>query len=200
MAFSLDDTQQIVRYYQQGLSYIGVDDAQAVHWTGKHAQEVRYQALTQVGDLSQAAVLDVGCGIGDMYQFMQRLYPSVQYYGVDIVPEFVTIAQQRYPDAHFFSGSIGAVANMKFDYCLASGVFTYKIDDFKFKYFELIEQMYERALEGIAFNMLEEGSFDNPFYALYSKDQVLTYFSNLTDKIYLVDDYTDDDFTIYMYH
>lgn len=70
----------------------------------------RYQ-LKRFGDLVHAldsrdiagrSVLDIGCGLGDLYSYLQqrRMAPSA-YRGIDINERFVEIASRRYPQAAF---------------------------------------------------------------------------------------------------
>jgi trans-aconitate methyltransferase len=46
-----------------------------------------------------ASVLDVGCGTGVMYELVRERRPDLDYLGVDVTPQFVRAARERFPDA-----------------------------------------------------------------------------------------------------
>lgn len=64
-------------------------------------------------------VLEVGCGTGEL---LNALRPS-QGVGIDISPEMVHIAHQKYPHLKFFAGELSEYKiNEKFDYIVLSGL------------------------------------------------------------------------------
>lgn len=48
--------------------------------------------------------LDVGCSCGGFNSIMKSYNPRLRYTGVDIIPRFIDIARERYPDAQFVVG------------------------------------------------------------------------------------------------
>ncbi|HBR15312.1 MAG TPA: glycosyl transferase [Candidatus Omnitrophica bacterium] len=64
-------------------------------------------------------VLEVGCGTGEL---LKAFNPSVGY-GVDISPEMVSIARQKFPQFSFQAGEISELkTDEKFDYIILSGL------------------------------------------------------------------------------
>jgi SAM-dependent methyltransferase len=61
------------------------------------SQLKRFEAACEVTDLRGLSVLDVGCGYGDLVPFLVARRVGL-YRGIDIVPEFVQEARQRYQD------------------------------------------------------------------------------------------------------
>jgi len=88
------------------------------------------EARRLLGDKQPKAILDFGCGVGDVSVHMHRFFPSAQIYGVDISEASVEIAkekQQHLPatyaplgeDWEHTVGSFGC----KFDLIFIIGVF-----------------------------------------------------------------------------
>lgn len=61
----------------------------------KHIESAHKAIMERLG-LPQARVLDAGCGYGRLSEDL------VAYTGVDISPDFIAIAKERYPNKEFF--------------------------------------------------------------------------------------------------
>ena len=90
--------------------------------------------------------------------------------------------------------------NEKFDYVLSSGTLSYKIDNYKEIYFDMVKKMFNLCERGTAFNVLDKHKHPNDeTYASYTPTEIYEYCSGLTDKLTLRHDYLDYDFTLYLY-
>lgn len=94
-----------------------------VGWHDKQSQDSRFEVFTQFineGD----RILDYGCGVGDLYDYLQDKYENFEYFGVDIQKSMIQNAYKKYPNAVF--KSIRGIEEIKeeFDWTVASGVFT----------------------------------------------------------------------------
>ncbi len=74
-------------------------------------------------------ILDIGCGPGDILNHL----PNVRYTGLDISPEYIAAAKQRYGSrGRFFCGDVGLAAiegeHSSFDLVLSVGVI-HHLDD-----------------------------------------------------------------------
>lgn len=193
-----DDQKRIHDFYEGALEAYGTDP-RSVHWASGESQKVRFEVLSKIADLSGKRILDVGCGLGDLYKFFVTKEISVEYTGIDIIPAFVTRACERFPDATFRDADIFLV-NDQYDYVLASGALNFTVADNKEYYFSMIKKMFECAASGLAFNMLNRAEHANDeTYVSYDVDEVTTYCKTLTDKVVVVADYLPWDFTVYMY-
>lgn len=86
----------------------------ASHFDGRYALDgenlVRnYQSLNDVRLLNEhvdrsrrLTLLEVGCATGEFYRYLQRRFPLVTYYGVDISEPAIERARAKYPEAKFF--------------------------------------------------------------------------------------------------
>ena len=70
-------------------------------WQSQRSQRRRFAVLSEVGPLANARILDIGCGVGDLYKYLLRRRIPVAYTGFDILPEMIAHARRRYPEAHF---------------------------------------------------------------------------------------------------
>ena len=104
-----------------------VNDPDVVGWTDKESQYGRFDEFNQNiqnGD----TVLDYGCGVGDFFGYLKEKEKDVQYFGVDIQPIMIDRSKKKYPDGKFkLCLSINEI-NQKFDWIVASGVFTVGLD------------------------------------------------------------------------
>jgi SAM-dependent methyltransferase len=61
------------------------------------SQRVRFEALLEgLRDDDYAAILDVGCGFGDLLDFLRARGWQGRYTGIDLVPELVAEARRRH--------------------------------------------------------------------------------------------------------
>ncbi|WP_201244059.1 class I SAM-dependent methyltransferase [Halochromatium salexigens] len=106
------------------------------------------------------SLLDVGCGFADLYGFLLEAgYRNIDYTGIDIMPEFTDHAAARYPEATFVTGDflrLGPQAGT-YDFVLSSGALNLVNEQYPDHYdfvFAMVEQMYQTAAQGVAFNLL----------------------------------------------
>ena len=118
------DHQRILDFYQEAYRTYGDRDVRSVRWSNPADQITRFRALLSVADLTGQSVLDVGCGMGELYKFFLQEQIPVDYAGIDIVPEFIASAQKRFPDTRFMVEDIFEISE-QFDYVLASGGFEF---------------------------------------------------------------------------
>ena len=91
-------------------------------WQSRRSQLRRFAVLLEVGPLANTRVLDIGCGVGDLYHYLRRRGIAVTYTGFDILPEMVAHARRRYPEAQFeVRDVLQGLGSERFDYVLCSG-------------------------------------------------------------------------------
>jgi len=200
MKFSDKDKKRLRNYYTKSLNTFGINSAKALNWAGEESQLGRFQALTGVGDFDQKSILDVGSGLGDLYHFLCLNYSNFDYLGIDIVPELVEKAKIKYPEANFLVSDILDFNGGNFDFVLSSGALSFKVPDYKDKYFEVIKKMFSLSNIGLAFNMLDiKEHIDDELFAAYDSKEVVELCRKITPRVELINTYLPQDFTIYMY-
>ena len=90
----------IIENYRTLLKKYGVD-SRAVQYRDKESHWTRFKMLASVSS-KMSSVLDIGCGFADFYHFLRSREFNGKYLGIDIVPEFVSLAKESikdYPNA-----------------------------------------------------------------------------------------------------
>ena len=170
-------------------------------WQSRHNQERRFAVLMEVGALSGTRVLDVGCGVGDLYGYALRQGIRVQYTGLDILPEMVAHARERYPEARFEVGdALQGLGAERFDYVLCSGAFNVNFGRNQAAVRTILPEWLARATRGVAINFLSTRARERDAILYnYDPQAMLAFCRDLTPHVRLVEGYLSNDFTLYMY-
>lgn len=183
-------------YYETAKAY--PKDYRGVHWASKESQFLRFKVLCEISpELFKSDILDVGCGLGHLVDYLIDNEFTGIYKGIDIVHQMILNAKKRHPNFDFETNDIDSVEIENYDYVVASGLFTY-VDLPTMQ--NMISALYSRAAKGLAFNSLsalakhnEEGMFyPNP-------SEIFNFCKSITPKLSLIQSYLPNDFTVYMY-
>lgn len=205
--------EQIIDFYKvRGVAELGIeieDSAQSVGWareeeqgwSREQAQFKRFDVLYNIGATKENTVIDYGCGLGHMIDFLKFKDHNTkeQYLGVDILDEFIATARKNYPEHKFVAGDIYSVTD-NYDYVLASGVFTIKTSTQRM--LDAISHAYSIVNNGVAFNLLhkEHALSVNDNFVTYEPQMVLDILKPFYDNIEIIDNYLPKkDFTVYIH-
>lgn len=176
----------------------------SVNWGSIESQELRFKKLIEIGNLEKKSILDVGCGTGDMFSYIQKKKINVEYNGVDITPKMIELCKERFPQNKNQFKCIDILtldnASMQYDYVLASGIFYLLIEDPLDIALELIHKMFSFSRKGLAFNSLSswsKKSEDTEFYM--DPIELLQLLKNHYSKMVFIHNYHPSDFTFYLY-
>ena len=191
--------KDIVKLYNQFIECSNDSDwsdPKKVGWSTKHEQEVRFKVLLNIGVKENDKILDYGCGLGHLIDYLDKNNIKVDYTGLDINPTYLEIAKETHKESLFKLGDIDDESD-EYDWVLASGVFTYGITD------EEIESKVSKgvsiAKKGFAFNMLiPSEDFIAYGFNVFDPLETLSDFKQKYDNVYIAQGYTHDDFTIYI--
>jgi len=196
------DDERNSTFYQTLLARHG-DSHQSLNWGSAQSQQQRFKVLAEVGIDAGESVLDVGCGLGDFYGWLQNHYPGVHYTGIDLTPAMIERAKERFPEVQFFEGTILELSTLveeRFDHIMASGIFYLRQHD-PDKYFQrTVRTMFDHAQKSIAVNTLSawaQTKVGGEFYA--DPLRALDFCHSLTSRVVLRHDYHPTDFTVYLY-
>ena len=192
---------EIISFYDDNVSKHG-NDIRSVAWGSKESQENRFLVFSEMTDLEGKDILDVGCGLGDLYGWLKSRFKSFNYTGVDITSSMIDEASKSYPDAEFKVQNINEIetAEPLYDLVFASGIFNRKIADHEAFVKETIKSMFSLCRIGVAFNILStKADFfeEEEYYA--DPDVLLDFCKELSKKSVLRHDYMPHDFTVYLY-
>ncbi len=191
--------RKIREFYQPLLAEHG-DATAAVGYPEAAGQQGRYVMLCEVGDLKRASILDIGCGLGHLYDFLKSQDFEGDYLGIDLQEEMVHRARQRHPGVRFevadFLSESPDFENR--DFILASGVLQHCEKPLRER---MIARMYENCTVAAAFNAFSTwyGKHPDPRFHIADPLEVLAYCRDLTTRLLFRHEYVAHDFSVYMY-
>lgn len=121
-----NDFQRIKIAYQSSFDKHGLSSSSMLMPKGRH--NTRFDLLmTVLGEFDNPRVLDYGCGLGFLLQYLNEHQFEGTYCGMDIVEEFVNSCRARFGDRIDFRVIDPEIPIVeKFDVVYASGVFNLK--------------------------------------------------------------------------
>ena len=200
MSLPSTSQQKLIKNYQTLLQKYG-DAPEASQWS-KEGQLFRFKKLTQIASLTDKSILDIGCNIGRLYPFLIKKFNNIQYTGVDIVPDAISHASRKYPDAHFICRDI-LTHNLtkKYNYVFLSGIFNNKIAGSTTFLKELVSASFNLCTTGLAFNFISthtNSKDENTAY--HNPTEVFDYcINNLTKQANIHHHYERCDVAIFLY-
>lgn len=120
--------EEIKNEYATKFREHGVSSAAMLMPKGRH--ELRFSVVSEyLKKFPNPTILDYGCGLGFLHNYLEQGGISHRYLGVDIVPEFIESCKNRVSGAARFE-LIEPNADLKqhFDFVYASGVFNLKTE------------------------------------------------------------------------
>jgi SAM-dependent methyltransferase len=177
------------------------------HWASADTQQVRFRVLAANVELEGKRLLDVGCGLGDLWAFLGREKSGVDYVGVDLVEEMVVEGRRRHPNARLVCADIfadgrrdgpgGPFAPESFDVVFCSGALNLELGNNDTFLPRALARMLELTRETLVFNLLHKrfmpaGGEFHP----HDPEEVLEMLRPLPCDARVVDDYLPNDFTV----
>lgn len=171
-------------------------------WGDAASQQARFQAFSEVAVLNQANILDIGCGLADLRQFLiQSGIPFKSYLGVDLVPEMIEHARAQQPDADLLAADLfgGDPLDRTFDAIYCSGVFNLRTDA-NLDYLKSVIPVFHKFIRTngtVVLNFLHHRTpkqYDHCFY--YNPQEVTALLKPFFNTITLKEDYLVNDFTL----
>lgn len=153
--------EKFVSKYEEFYNEYG-DSSAGVGWFKAEMTDPRFEALTSHIKNNECRVLDFGCGLGAMREWMLERIGNFDYVGIDITPNNVDVAKQKYPDCKFFLGDILTDSSILseiglVDYSVICGVFTMKIDfsdDDMFEFMKrTLKEVWSMTTKSMSFNL-----------------------------------------------
>jgi SAM-dependent methyltransferase len=190
----------ILLFHADRTSRFGLGTSESLGWASSDRHDVRLQILLEIGGLDNCSVIDVGCGYGDLREYIDEWFNGVDYVGIDHYAPFLDYAAARFrdrPDTRFLQGDFLSVALPISDYGFASGSLSYRSDNPRFA-MHAIDQLYPTCRLGFAFNLLSSVDKLEKVVTAYSPEEILTHCQRHTPNVEIRDDYLDGDFTVYM--
>jgi ubiquinone/menaquinone biosynthesis C-methylase UbiE len=196
------DKQRIIARYDQRLAQFPDDDARtlAVGADGRHAMAL--QCLVDVGIESGSTVLDVGCGLGALYQHLLANSIDCTYTGYDINGQLIERARQRYPNTAFEVRDILEEDFPEVDFVVSSSSFNLKLeheDNYAF-IDRMLRTMHRHARRAVAVDLMTSYvDFKRPDAFYYEPERVFSIAKAITKRVTLRHDLPLFQFCVYLY-
>jgi len=190
----------IIKYHNDSIKKFGINSHQALGWRKKNEQLLRFKMLIEPNKLNDCSVLDIGCGTGDLLEYLIINNIHCEYTGIDQIKDFITLAGEKYKNQNntsFLLGDFWTADLGKYDYVIASGALSYRHADPNF-IFKMIAYLFSLSKKAFAFNLLEKTDMKNGGLVAYNKNEMLGFCKKLSSNVILKDDYLEGDFRILM--
>ena len=86
------------------------DDAKRFGWMGEQYQKIRFAQIMRLVTLAcmragrpkdEVTILDFGCGDGELFGLLNHAGIGCEYYGIDMMPEYIELAHERVKKEHW---------------------------------------------------------------------------------------------------
>jgi len=198
---SNNDKKHIIGIYDEMLEKYGYSSKSVGY--PKVEPAFRYHILTSIAKFQDGeTLLDLGCGFGDLYDFLLKYHPNVKYMGVDLNPELISMGKNVHPNADLRVGDILKDDFGVFDWVVGFGIFSYRWletsteDATK----AIIQKMFQIAKKGVSVNFLSSYvDYMQPMAYHVSPEWAFSFAKTLSKRVTLRHDYMPYDFSLYIY-
>jgi SAM-dependent methyltransferase len=200
-----DLMERLREYHEERFNQAG-DSAEGVGWKSKQLQELLFRVIISMGIRQNSSVLDVGCGLGHLYSFLNSRGFRGQYTGIDLCPILIDHARVRLPGADLRSGDFlqdQTIAG-SYDFVVASGLFCTRFDTDVHEYALFVEamirKMFEASQNAIIFNMLTtDVDYQSPNFFYSEPKRYFELLKSMTRYVTIKHDYPSFFFTCAAY-
>lgn len=168
-----------------------------LNWTSQDTQEIRFENLFKLLPDTIDSLIDVGCGFGDLYFYIQNKNLKVNnYQGIDSLHTMCQVAQQR-TSANIIHADATKANLPKAHYYLCSGALNI-LHPYEAHLF--IRNCFHASTKGFVFNTLY-GDKQSDTYNYMTDKQLQNIASSLNVKrVAYKDNYIHNDITVGFFH
>lgn len=192
--------KRIIRAHYEPRLRSGLAPHAVLDWRSREGQLARIRTLCRNVDLAGKSLLDLGCGLGDLWGHLRDCGIAADYTGVDLLERMVEAARQRHPGARLLCADVfeeGVFEPESFDVVFASGAFNLNLGNNEAFLESAIPRLRELAREAVVFNLLHHRRRDDDDrYFYYDPGRVAALLARHGCQVELLDDYLPEDFTV----
>jgi SAM-dependent methyltransferase len=194
--------EETTRWYEEKVRQYGFDH-RGLGFRNRSSQEKRFEALLELGDFDARRVLDVGCGFGDLLEFLMSRGIRPVYTGLDVCEPMIQRCRERFvgdPGRFICADVLDYRPTETFDYVVASGIFGLDAEGARERIRPTLERVFEWSRIGAAVNFLSANyphPVDGRIYVEPGK--ALEAGLSLTPAARLDHTYLPNDFTLHLY-
>ncbi len=194
----MSKSEEIHEHYEPRIAP-GRPHYDVLDWASESSQVSRFEVLVANTDLAGKSLLDVGCGLGDLWAFLKDRNIPVAYTGVDLVQKMVAAARDGHGDAAFHCGDVFGGDMFEpgsFDVVFSSGVFNLDLGNNAEFLPGAISRLLDLAGESLVFNLLHKRAAGGSPYFYFDPDQIRPILADLPCRTRILSDYLPNDFTV----
>lgn len=195
---------KIKKYYEDNY-VVGYPDYYIQGWENKTAQEARFKELVGSQNLNNKRILDVGCGTGNLLEYISARFTGFDYTGVDILPHMIEIARKKGLMGSFLCIDLfknNPFSSNSFDVIFSSGIFNLNLGNNKEFLLDALEVFQKLSSDEISFNLLWDKSPNREDkYYYFSPEEVEKWLSDKYGDSWNINTakgYLNNDFTVYL--
>ncbi|MAJ13371.1 MAG: methyltransferase type 11 [SAR116 cluster bacterium] len=171
--------QNVNKRYEDRFKKFG-DDPKTLGWDNLINQNVRFKTAYANTDFKNRKILDVGCGLGNYYEFLLKSLKKTQftYTGIDINSSFIKLCKLKHENAEFFVKNIltDDIKKRTWNIVTMFGLLNLKIEGID-KY-EFARDMINSAFD-VSNDILIVDMLSTKFDKSYKKETFVNYFDPL---------------------
>ncbi|KNY29627.1 class I SAM-dependent methyltransferase [Pseudobacteroides cellulosolvens] len=194
--------EMIKQYYEPNLGK-GLPDFKVLGWESREAQYMRFEMFGKNIEIENKKLLDVGCGLGNLIEYLSEKGVSFDYTGVDISQKMIDYAKKRNPTFRFLCLDIfndNTFSPHDFDIVYTSGIFNLNLGNNN-EFVEIaLKRLFYLARSVVAFNLLHHKSPDkDDRYFYFSPEEIvetIKHFKCDLSDIQVIEGYLKNDFMI----
>lgn len=198
----MDKLKNIQTYYEDNMAK-GLPEYGILGWESEEAQKLRFDMLLSSVELSGKALLDVGCGTGNLLEYIQSRGIHVKYTGVDILDKMIKKAKKKNLGADFLHVDIfkeNRFEDHSFDVIYASGIFNLNLGNNREFLINALDLFLRLSSGAVVFNLLHSASPEREAkYFYFHPDEIseiLEKYSSVIEKVQFIEAYLKNDFTV----
>ena len=194
-----EDKERIINFYENCLKR-EKGEVRRVGWRSRERQNLRFQILCEIGNLTNTSILDIGCGLGALGEFLRKKMP-LDYTGYEICGKMANEARKLRPYLKIKEVDIlEKKVKERFDWVLSSGIFNLRLKDNFLFLEEVLNKSFQFCKLGAAFNMLSTYvDYQDPNLYYVKPEKVFSLAKKISKRVVLRYDYMPYEFTIYLY-
>jgi cyclopropane fatty-acyl-phospholipid synthase-like methyltransferase len=176
------------------------ENYEVLDWASAASQRLRFEVLAAHVPLAGRTLLDVGCGLGDLWAFLLDKGLDVDYTGVDVLAKMIAACGERFGPERFVRADVFAEAAPEigpFDVVFASGIFNLNLGNNVEFLAAALRRLLTLAGETLALNLLDVRSpYQEDDYFFYDRSDVFAILQDRPCEVRVIDGYLPNDFTV----
>ncbi len=196
-----EQSHQQLQTYWENRARTATTDCERVEWSLR-AQRMRFEAFIVHHALAGCSILDVGCGLADLWAHLQKRGVACEYVGIDISTEMIARCRERYPALRFEATTIlDWNPGRMFDFTVAFGIHNIRVDGNRALVERVTRRQFELCRVAAHVSLLSDrfkGTFA-PHIQAHAAEEVLRDSLGISPFVVLRHDYLPNDFSVTLY-